>query len=195
MRRFLFLALLVLALPGCAANKAIVFKDGKPLFIATLSEDFVAERYNEETLSGHGSKSLTYSNGTAIIVAAVAEMKLTKHPCAITLEEMQHDYYTSKTPSSLDPYDGKRCSQNHEQFNSRFVEVKSFEHIWYTDAHEIAKSHFFFFPGALASVEYFEPLDRDLPSNKENLSPGDRAMLEEFSKRADAAFKGIRFAQ
>lgn len=195
MRRFLFLALLVLVLPGCAANKAIVFKDGKPLFIATLSEDFVAERYNEETLDGHGSKSLTYSNGTATIVAAVAEMKFTKHPCDITLEDLPHAYYASMTPSSLDPYAGGRCFENHRQLNSRFVEVKSFEHVWYTGAHEIAKSHFFFFPGILASVEYFEHVDRDIQLNRENLSPEDRAALEEFSKRADAAFKSIRFAQ
>ena len=33
------------------------------------------------------------------------------------------------------------------------------------------------------------------PEYGESLTPDQQTMLEEFSKRADAAFKGIRFAQ
>ncbi len=200
MRRFLSLALLVLVLPGCAAHKvtardsffSVEFFGGKNITVL-LSEGFSFSGKEAVKTQNGTIKVSTYTRGQEIVLLspcmALGEAShsaaafMTQHPATFK--------YAMLVPSRLPTSSG--------QFH--FLPSVSSGEFLLQDSGRMLKMYVYFpekgFGEALLVTycDISKGTDFKAPEYGESLTPDQQAMLEAFSKQADAAFKGIGSAQ
>lgn len=200
MRRFLFLALLVLVLPGCAAHKvtardsffSVEFLDESNIAVS-LSEGFTftgSELVKErgETIKMHG-----YARGQEVVILGLgaipngvqssADEFMMHHPASF-----KHEVRIPSRITLISPQDSFLLPASSGEFIAQISGV-------------LFKMHVFFLEKDRSQFLIVGYCDKGMsfsfkaPAHGEVLTPEQESTLEEFSTRADAAFKSIRFAQ